>query len=427
MTIHDRIGGVVHDFGFKFGNTAALEWRPLAGTGWVTALAVNADDQIVLGAVTLGVVVDPTAGTVGIGDVDGGAVVIEVEADGDVQIGDQTGDLVIDIDDAGNLGFFATTPAVAQQTLTAIGDAARLTELLTALDALGLVVDSTTPGAESAAAIAIMTTPGTSSVTIPTSSVALRITCGGAGGGGGAGNGTPAYYSGGGGGAGGALSRVTLDAAALRAIAATISVTVGAGGAGATTAVAAGSAGGASSVSINSDLLVLANGGAGGAGAMNTPSIAPAAAGGTGEWYGSPGGIMVHGAAGAAPAPTGSFAGAGGGAGGGRSSTGAHTGGAGGVSAWYSDAGAAAGGAHHSAMEGEAGTDGGAAITDGRFAGRGGGGGGGCNGLYAAGDGGAGQSPGGGGGGGGSTKSETAGHWGSGGTGGDGLVILEWI
>lgn len=149
---HDRSGGITHDLGFKFSNTAALVWRPLAGTGWVTALAVNADDQIVMGAVTLGVVVDPTAGTVGIGDVDGGAVVVEVEADGDVQIGDQTGDLVIDIDDAGNLGFFATTPAVAQQTLTASGDAARLTEVIGALENLGLVVDSTTPGAGSYAA-----------------------------------------------------------------------------------------------------------------------------------------------------------------------------------------------------------------------------------------------------------------------------------
>jgi len=149
---HDRSGGITHDLGFKFSNTAALVWRPLAGTGWVTALAVNASDQIVLGAVTLGVVVDPTAGTVGIGDVDGGVVVVEVEADGDVQIGDQAGDLVIDIDDAGNLGFFATTPAVGQQTLTARGDAARLTEVIGALENLGLVVDSTTPGTTAAAA-----------------------------------------------------------------------------------------------------------------------------------------------------------------------------------------------------------------------------------------------------------------------------------
>lgn len=154
---HDRTGGITHDLGFKFGNTAALEWRPLAGTGWVTALAVNADDQIVMGAVTLGVVVDPTAGTVGIGDVDGGAVVIEVEADGDVQIGDQTGDLVIDIDDAGNLGFFGTTPTVAQQTLTATGDANRLTAVLGALDNLGLIVDSTTPGASTGTPFTVTT------------------------------------------------------------------------------------------------------------------------------------------------------------------------------------------------------------------------------------------------------------------------------
>jgi hypothetical protein len=154
---HDRTGGITHDLGFKFGNAAALEWRPLSGTGWVTALAVNADDQIVLGAVTLGVVVDPTAGTVGIGDVDGGAVVIEVEADGDVQIGDQTGDLVIDIDDAGNLGFFGTTPAVAQQTLTASGDANRLTAVLGALDNLGLIVDSTTPGASTGTPFTVTT------------------------------------------------------------------------------------------------------------------------------------------------------------------------------------------------------------------------------------------------------------------------------
>lgn len=154
---HDRSGGITHDLGFKFGNAAALEWRPLAGTGWVTALAVNADDQIVMGAVTLGVVVDPTAGTVGIGDVDGGAVVVEVDADGDVQIGDQTGDLVIDIDDAGNLGFFATTPAVGQQTLTASGDAARLTAVLGALDNLGLIVDETTPGASAGTEFTVTT------------------------------------------------------------------------------------------------------------------------------------------------------------------------------------------------------------------------------------------------------------------------------
>lgn len=154
---HDRSGGITHDLGFKFSNTASLVWRPLAGTGWVTALAVNADDQIVMGAVTLGVVVDPTAGTVGIGDVDGGAVVIEVEADGDVQIGDQTGDLVIDIDDAGNLGFFATTPAVGQQTLTATGDAERLTEVIGALENLGLIVDSTTPGASTGTPFTVTT------------------------------------------------------------------------------------------------------------------------------------------------------------------------------------------------------------------------------------------------------------------------------
>jgi hypothetical protein len=147
---HDRSGGITHDLGFKFANEAALEWRPIAGTGWVTALAVNASDQIVAGSTSLGVVIDGTAGTVGIGDVAGGAVVVEVEADGDVQIGDQTGDIVIDIDDAGNLGFFGETPTVGQQTLTASGDAARLTELLTALDALGLVVDATTPSASDA-------------------------------------------------------------------------------------------------------------------------------------------------------------------------------------------------------------------------------------------------------------------------------------
>jgi hypothetical protein len=154
---HDRSGGITHDLGFRFSNTAALLWRPLAGTGWVTALAVNADDQIVLGAVTLGVVVDPTDGTVGIGDVAGGAVVIEVEADGDVQIGDQTGDLVIDIDDAGNLGFFGETPTVGQQTLTATGDANRLTAVLAALENLGLIVDATTPGASTGTPFTVVT------------------------------------------------------------------------------------------------------------------------------------------------------------------------------------------------------------------------------------------------------------------------------
>jgi len=154
---HDRSGGIIHDLGFKFANEAALEWRPIAGTGWVTALAVNASDQIVAGSTSLGVVVDPTAGTVGIGDVAGGAVVIEVEADGDVQIGDQTGDLVIDIDDEGNLGFFGTTPAVAQQTLTATGDANRLTAVLAALENLGLIVDSTTPGASTGTPFTVTT------------------------------------------------------------------------------------------------------------------------------------------------------------------------------------------------------------------------------------------------------------------------------
>lgn len=84
----------------------------------------------------------------------------------------------------------------------------------------------------SGSSIVVMTTPGTSSVTIPLDATILRVSCGGAGGGGGGG---VAYddYVGGFGGSGGCFTYpITLDAAALRAIAASISVTVGAGGAG---------------------------------------------------------------------------------------------------------------------------------------------------------------------------------------------------
>lgn len=272
-------------------------------------------------------------------------------------------------------------------------------------------------GGSGGSSIVVMTTPGTSSVTIPLDATILRVSCGGAGGGGDGGwaqNDSIGGY----GGSGGHYSRVTLDAAALRAIAASISVTVGAGGAGGTGGVTqeVGENGGSSSVSISGTLLVQANGGSGGSNESPPEWL--------GEIIGSFGGIAEY-SDGEAPDPNQilrysiTWAGAGGGAGGGSGGD-THLGGDGGLAGpHWSAATPAAGGA-----AGAAGTAGGATITDGRFAGRGGGGGGG-SGSGNGGNGGAGQTPGaGGGGGGGCPTGNTAGN---GGDGGDGLVVLEWI
>lgn len=272
--------------------------------------------------------------------------------------------------------------------------------------------------------IVVMTTPGTSSVTIPLDATILRVSCGGAGGGGGGGVDFDDHVGGAGGYGGCFTYPITLDAAALREIADSISVTVGAGGAGGSNAGGEdpwdpdpGDDGGASSVSIGGTLLIQASGGIGGNGNGDpTEQI--------GDLIGEAGGIASD-SDGSAPTPPmlplflSVWGGGGGGAGGG--STGAtHLGGDGGLAGHQiSTATPAAGGGL-----GSDGTAGGAAITYGRFAGRGGGGGGGQA-AGNAGNGGAGQTPGGGGGGGGSCKEGyTAG---TGGAGGDGLVILEWL
>ena len=269
--------------------------------------------------------------------------------------------------------------------------------------------------------IEIMTTPGTSNVTIPTTANFVNILVGGGGGGGGGGKTvTTTNYSGGGGGGGGAMARATFDASVLRGIAAVLSVTVGATGGGGA-AAASGTAGGASSVSVGGTLILQAGGGAGGSVALKndlSEGALQTAAGGTpGEILGSVGGAQTV-DTGLAPVNTIIFAAGGGGSGGAGSG---FAGGDGARVTRYSSAAAPAGGG-----VGTTGTAGGTAVVDGRYMGAGGGGGGGKFFDGAAGNGGAGQTPGGGGGGGGASRGGMGYAGGDGGAGGDGMVLLIW-
>lgn len=287
-------------------------------------------------------------------------------------------------------------------------------------------------GGPGSASIVVMTTPGTTSVSIPTDSTILRVSCGGAGGGG-AGGLASDDNVGGSGGNGGCFSRVTLDAAALRAIDSSLTVIVGAGGTGGVGSsgeINPGETGSYSAVLIDSSVLIRASGGIGG-GVSFDPYQSYIDGYMIGELIGQFGGVAGD-SDGSPPTPPyvqdsnhilgiiiPSWAGAGGGSGGGSVGS-THLGGEGGIAGLHWSAATPAAGGN----AGAAGTAGGTTITDGRFAGRGGGGGGG-SGSGNGGNGGDGQTPGaGGGGGGGCPTGNTAGN---GGDGGDGLVVLEWI
>lgn len=280
------------------------------------------------------------------------------------------------------------------------------------------------------------TTSGSSTVTIPSGCTSFRITCIGGGGGGGSGR-CGAYLAGrggGGGGGGGSLSLMDWRVSDVGTAGSTVlSITVGAGGsggAGSTTinTGTAGSLGGTTSVSRNSDSLVLcaAGGGqAGGAGGSGT-------AGGGGSFSADPS----------------TFLGGQGGAGNlnSNASSGTQTnmgpsggGGGGGVAATASGQKAGANGFRTSRMLSTTlVATGGAAVDTGtagngnnaveylpRAVGGGGSGGGGAN-QGKGGNGGDGFR-GGGGGGGGAGLDGTGNGSGSGGTGGTGYVRIEWF
>ena len=171
-----------------------------------------------------------------------------------------------------------------------------------------------------AAQVDAYTTAGTTSgVTIPTWATSCRVLCCGGGGGSGSGRRAAAATNamGGGGGAGGGLSDFTLDAAALRALASTYSVTVGSGGtAGAAQTVDStngnsGGAGNPSSFSVGGTTFAYGPAGPAGPGGTATSAGTTAATAwqNTGGAGGAPGSASVTGGS--------VFVGPGGGGGGG--------------------------------------------------------------------------------------------------------------
>ena len=280
------------------------------------------------------------------------------------------------------------------------------------------------------------TTSGTSTVTIPSGCTSFRITCIGGGGGGGSGR-CGAYLAGRGGGGGGGGSGVSLMGWRVSDIgtagSTVLSITVGAGGAGGAGSTTintgtAGSLGGTTSVSRNSDGLVLCVTGGGQAGGA--------------------GGSASAGSGGSFSSDPWTFNGGQGGTGNLNSvaTSGTQTnmgcsggGGGGGVAATSSGQKAGATGLRTSRMLSTTlGAAGGAAVDTGTAGngdnaieylpgavGGGGGGGGGAN-QGKGGNGGNGFR--GGGGGGGGAGADGAGNGsGSGGTGGAGYVRIEWF
>jgi hypothetical protein len=281
------------------------------------------------------------------------------------------------------------------------------------------------------------TTAGTTTYTIPSGATRMRIRCVGGGGGGGGGR-CGAYLSGrggGGGGAGASWSEMTYAIADIGTAGSTVlSITVGAGGtAGAGQTVnlnngGAGGQGGETSVSRNSDSVMLcrASGGSGGGGGQSSsPGSGAVITNFPAMWVGGAGssGNLNSNVSDGSQTPTGP---AGGGGGGGvpSTATGEKAGGRGprtaGIhnSTLFANGGAASsagtGGNGENAIEYLPGTVGG-----------GGGGGGGSN-SGKGGNGGNGFRGGGGGGGGAGTADAGAGGSGAGGTGGDGYVRLEF-
>lgn len=310
------------------------------------------------------------------------------------------------------LSFSAVTSAPSAQRVSALGLAKRWIRAITTGTfsslafhvlgirgvAIGVPVD-----------VQIFTTSGT--WTKPPGVTAISVLCIAAGGGGGFGFSLTGNTSGagGGGGGGGGTSGNTFRAAEL---AATETVTVGAGGTGGT-AVNGGFGGTGGATTFGTTVKVRANGGTGGTQGGDVTS-APGGVGGAGNFAGAAGGAggSFSGGSGGQSSTT---AAAGGGAGGGIfSSTSANAGGAGGHLLHRGISGGGAGGAV--GVSGSAGT--GLASVP---LGGGGGGGGGASAAGTAGSGGAGGAPGGGGGGGGTTQS------GTGGDGAGGAAGMVWV
>lgn len=334
-------------------------------------------------------------------------------------------------------------------------------------------------GGGSGADVQIFTSDGTWTNPSPASPKAGRaILIGGGGGGGGGGYANSGHLSGGsGGGGGGFLSYdfLTTD------LAATETVTVGAGGTGGTgpSSAASGGAGAAGGNSIFGTDLAIAGGGGAGVGGAVSQILQGAGGGGYGfgsttgivgqdsstgsiNYGGGPvpinngtsqegggsstisgsfgavrgggaGGRAAHNSGSANPAGPSIFGGGGGGGGGSASSTGIYAGpgGAGGGKRLgsYSQANVSnqgnggAGGAGSTSVSGTAGTAG--ANSAGLIGAEGGGGGGGTiNNASSGGNGGNGGFPGGGGGGGGSKTGSVSGKAGNGGNGGNGIVVV---
>lgn len=218
--------------------------------------------------------------------------------------------------------------------------------------------------------------PATGTWTKPAGAKVVVVTCIAAGGGGGSGARGPAgnIRAGGGGGGGGGVTQVTLDAASL---AATVTVTVGAGGAGGAAVTVDSTVGNPGTAGGNTTFgtSVRAQGGTGGGGGTFAPTGTVTGAAGSGNVGTSVGGN------GAAASTTGGAgnnaalcAGApGGGAGGGITSGNTANNGGGGVSSWAQPAGGTAGSA--GTVDTTQPTAGGSAVAGHPLAGGSGGGG----------------------------------------------------
>ena len=280
-------------------------------------------------------------------------------------------------------------------------------------------------------------TAGTTTYTIPSGATRMRIRCIGGGGGGGGGR-CSAYLSGrggGGGGAGASWSEMTYAIADIGTAGSTVlSITVGAGGTGGAGQTAnlnnggAGGQGGETSVSRNSDSVMLcrASGGSGGGGGQSaSPGSGAVQAVFPAMWQGGGGssGNLNSTVSDGSQQPAG-CAGGGGGGGVPATASGEKAGGRGPRTAGIlSSTLFANGGAASSTGTGGNGED---AIEYLPGAVGGGGGGGGGSNQGKGGNGGNGFRGGGGGGGGAGTADNGAGGSGAGGTGGTGYVRLEF-